>query len=83
MATESVFFKISFASGADKYGAYWEFCESNTENKWGFKPAWTVRLRKHELHELFLAILGEFTRMPLPSDNNFPGERKCIQCRLL
>jgi hypothetical protein len=72
-----VFDKIGFVSGADDNGPYWEFEEPNTENKYGFKPAWTVRLTKGELYELFLTILVEFTRLPLPDKDNPPqaGEK--------
>lgn len=58
----TVFNKIDFASGADDNGHYWEFSQPVPDR---VKPAWTVRVTKRELYELFLAILTEFTRMPL------------------
>jgi hypothetical protein len=58
----TVFKKIDFASGANREdGRYWEFSEPVPA--WT-KPSWTVRVNKAELHELFLAMLQEFTRIP-------------------
>jgi hypothetical protein len=66
----TVFDKIGFVAGATDGEHYWEFEEPNKDNKYHFKPSWTVRLTREELYELFLTILTEFTRMPLNRDED-------------
>jgi len=66
----TVFNKITLAAGGDENGHYWDLEDAQGEISWshlghGRIPRWSVRLSRAELYELFLTILGEFTRMPL------------------